>query len=84
MLKGRNVITAGYEAEKNEIFNMGLSGIGIPSVAIELVSGPTSVFSVPVLPFFILPAIQSRLGYPVVGLDIHENHIHDCLRAGIA
>lgn len=63
------------EIDRNEISHMGLSGIGIPRVEL-----PDS------LPKTVVPQVRrfARVlavsGNPIIGLEIHENHIFTCLQ----
>ena len=67
------------QIDRNEISNMGLSGIGFPVVAATIPATPTTTTTVQV-PSQAAAALLALLGNPVVTLGIHRNHIHDCLQ----
>jgi uncharacterized protein DUF6519 len=66
------------QIDRNEISNMGLSGIGYPIVAFTT-PGTGPILTVHV-PNQAAAAILALLGNPVVTLGIHRNLIHDCLQ----
>jgi hypothetical protein len=66
------------QIDRNEISNMGLSGIGLPHPAVpNLAVGTTTTVARRNQAFAQFLAL---LGHPIVTLGIHRNHIHDCLR----
>ncbi|MFQ5793427.1 MAG: DUF6519 domain-containing protein [Candidatus Bipolaricaulia bacterium] len=61
------------QIDRNEISNMGLSGIGVPHVT------PPDPSAVPTTALAMTP-ILALLGNPVINLNIHRNHIFNCLQ----
>jgi uncharacterized protein DUF6519 len=66
------------QIDRNEISDMGLSGIGFPIVAATIGTStpPTTIH----VPNQAAAAILALLGNPLVTLGIHRNLIHDCLQ----
>ena len=62
--------------DDNEIGQMGLSGIGIPMPILPRQIGNTSQLS---SRRTALNRVAALLGFPIVSIDIHHNHIHDCM-----
>lgn len=63
------------EIERNEISHMGLSGIGIPRVEL-----PDSLPKNVARQVRIFAQFLAVFGNPIIGLEIHENHIFNCLQ----
>ncbi|HEV8486162.1 MAG TPA: right-handed parallel beta-helix repeat-containing protein, partial [Blastocatellia bacterium] len=66
------------QIDRNEISNMGLSGIGYPIVAAIILAGSTGLTTN--VPSQVAAALLALLGNPVATLGIHRNNIHDCLQ----